>query len=332
MTRWQDAARWLLVTASLVCFGCTHSPVRQPPQLAQAGPPVARGRLATDMESAPVLRIPADPVPSVTLVAAALVQNASPAPPAQAATPAVVPAAGAAQAPAPTPSDLRRLQRQAAQHFASLNSYVARMRRRETVNGKDEPDELMLFKFRKQPWSVYFKWIGTQSHGREVLYVHGQHGGMIHTLLATGDMPLMGAGKHMALAPDNVFVRSASRHAITEAGIGNLINSFGTVLDSMERGERKYGTLRYLGPVKRPEYQAPMEAVEHLIPAGAEAPLPRGGRRWWLFDPASHLPVVIITQDDKGHQVEYYCYDQVQENVPLGDDDFNPAKLWPQSR
>src|SRR5205807_603862 len=131
------------------------------------------------------------------------------------------------------------------------------------------------------------------------------HGGMIHTLLAAGDMPLMGAGKHMALAPDSMLVRSASRHAITEAGIGHLVALFGAVLDSMERGERKYGSLRYLGPVQRPEYQAPMEAVEQVIPAGAEAPLPRGGRRWWLFDPATHMPVVILTQDEKGHQVEY---------------------------
>jgi len=282
--------------------------------------------MAADLESAPVLRIPADPVPWASLVAANTPQSASAAPPTQTAAPAVVPAATPAQAPANPPSDLRRLQRQAAEHYASITTYVARMHRKEQVKGKDGPDEWLLFKFRREPWSVYFKWQGTTGRGREVVYVHGQHGGLIHTRVAAGDMPLLGAGKQLALAPDNIFVRSASRHAITEAGLGNLISQFSR---AMERGERKYGTLRYLGPIKRPEYDAPMEAVEHLIAAGSEAPLPRGGRRWWLFDPVSHLPVLIITQDEKGHQVEYYCYDQVRENVPLTDDDFNPAKLWP---
>ena len=115
---------------------------------------------------------------------------------------------------------LRELYNQAALRFATIDSYVARLRRREQVKGKDQAEELILFKFRKQPWSVYFKWLGEQSHDREVIYVKGQHGDMIHTLLAAGDMPLAPAGKHMALAPDNIFVRSASRHGRRPAPSG----------------------------------------------------------------------------------------------------------------
>ena len=57
----------------------------------------------------------------------------------------------------------------------------------------------------------------------EVLYVRGQHGDKLHILTAANDIPFTPAGRHMALAPDSILVRSASRYPITEAGIGNLL-------------------------------------------------------------------------------------------------------------
>jgi hypothetical protein len=227
---------------------------------------------------------------------------------------------------------LRELYNQAASRFASIDSYMARLRRREFFKGKDQPEELILFKFRKQPWSVYFKWLGTEGQGREVLYVKGQHGNMIHSLLAAGDMPLAPAGKRMALSPDNIFVRTASRHSITEAGIGNIIEKFGQGIEAQERGDKRQGALTYLGSTKRPEFETPLDAVEHTLPPGLESQLPRGGRRWVFFDPASHLPILMITHDDKGHEVEYYCYDRLQFPVKLDDLDFDPDKLWPAKR
>jgi hypothetical protein len=249
------------------------------------------------------------------------------------ASPAIIPAAAAQPPAAPPPADpqarLREMYRLAAERYDTIDSYIARMRRREQVNGKDRPEELLLFKFRKEPWSVYFKFLGPEGKGREVVYVKGQYGNQIHTLLAAGDMPLAPAGKRMALAPDSLFVRAASRHSITEAGIGDIIRRFGRLLDALEKGDTHFGTVRYLGPVKRPEYEAPLEAAEVTLPPGLDAALPRGGKRLVMFDPASRLPVLVITQDDTGHEVEYYCYDRLESPVRLDADDFNPDKLWP---
>jgi hypothetical protein len=221
------------------------------------------------------------------------------------------------------------MQRRAADHWATMDSYICRVRRREQVNGKDRPEELLIFKFRKQPFSVYFKFLGPEGRGREVVFVKGQYGNQIHSLLAAGDMPFAPAGKHMAIAPDSIFVRSASRHAITEAGFGACIERFGKLLDAFERGESRVGTVKYLGLVKRPEYETPLEAAAHTIPPGYDANLPRGGRRWLMFNPASGMPVLVLTQDETGHEVEYYCYDRLECPVKLDEDDFNPDKLWP---
>jgi hypothetical protein len=238
-------------------------------------------------------------------------------------------------APVPTPSSsagnnldkVQALVRAAAERYATIDSYIVRLRRREQVRGKDRPEELMLFKFRKQPWSVYFKWLGTEGKDREVVYVKGQYEDKLHTLLAAGDMPFAPAGKRMALPPDSVFVRAASRHGITEAGVGVIIDGLMNTLAEIEKGASKV-TLRYGGMQQRPEFKTPVESVEMDIPAGLDPSLPNGGRRLFFFDPVQSLPILVITRDDTDHEVEYYCYDHFQYPVKLDDDDFNPDKLW----
>src|SRR5262249_40077804 len=138
----------------------------------------------------PVVPVPPVPVPGGTLPPAT--------PPA--ARPAVIPVVGFTPAPmAATPggSTARQLVQQAPASYAGIDSYIARLTRREVVNGKNE-EEVMLFKFRKEPWSVYFKWLGENGKGREVIFVKGQHGSQIHTLLAAGDHPLKPAGSRMS--------------------------------------------------------------------------------------------------------------------------------------
>lgn len=223
---------------------------------------------------------------------------------------------------------LRSLYRRAEERYCKTDYYMAHLRRREQVKGKSKPEELILFKFRKKPWSVHFTWLGIEGHHREVIYVQGKFGNLIHTLLAAGDMPLMPAGKRVSLAPDNLFVRSASRHAINEAGLGSTIENFGKVLDSLESGDKKYGTMKYLGLLKRPEFEKPMDAVEQIIPPDCENHLPKGGSRMWMFDTDSRFPLLVVTYDHTNQEVEYYCYDRLQFPSKLDDDDFNPDKLW----
>jgi hypothetical protein len=236
-------------------------------------------------------------------------------------------------APQPSSGDpmdqLRAMHRRATERWAAMDSYICRLRRREQVNGKDRPEEVLVCRFRKQPFSVYFKCLGPEGRGREVTYVSGQHGNQIHSLLAAGDMPFAPAGKRVDIAPDSIFVRSASRHGITEAGFGDCIERFGKRLDALASGDTRGGTIKYLGLVKRPEYDTPLEATECDLAPGHDPNLPRGGRRWLMFDPASRMPVLVITQDETGHEVEYYCYDRIEWPVKLDDDDFNPDKLWP---
>jgi hypothetical protein len=222
----------------------------------------------------------------------------------------------------------RFLQQRAAERYAGMDSYLVRLTRREQVNGQNKPEEVMLFKFRKEPWSVYFKWLGPNGAGRECVYVKGRYENKIHTLLAAGDVPLMPAGKRLSLAPDSALVRSNSRHSITEAGLGSIIERLGFTLRALERGDRTQGTVVSVQMQKRPDYATPLAVVELVVPPGAEAEMPRGGRRLLGFDTEIGLPMLVETRDDRGQEVEYYRHDRLQFPVRLDDADFDPARLW----
>jgi Protein of unknown function (DUF1571) len=239
---------------------------------------------------------------------------------------AVIPAANVRPAE-PAEDPLRRVYRLASTEYGRIDSYIVRLTRREQVGGKDQPQEIIELAFRKEPFSVRFKWLDDTNKGRQALYVKGQYEGKLHTLLGPNDGNLlMKAGSHIALAPDSAMVRSRSRHMITEAGIGWLIDRFGEHVVANEKpGARKI--LTYLGPVKRDEFTSPVEGVEQVIAPGAEKDLPRGGKRLWLFG-ENHLPALVLATDDKGQLVEYYLHDRYLYPVKLGDDDFNPEKLW----
>jgi hypothetical protein len=222
---------------------------------------------------------------------------------------------------------LRRLHRDATAAYAKLPCYIARLRRREVVAGRAKPEEVLIFKFRERPYSVHFKWLGEEGQGREVVFVRGQNDSKLHILTAANDIPFTPAGRRLALAPDSLMVKAASKYPITEAGIGNMIVRFGRMLDAVAAGGSGISA-RYLGQVQRPEYPVPLEGVECTFPADREPEIPGGGRRLVFFDPATHFPVLSLTYDTAGHEVDFYCFDRFQLDVHLDDDDFNPDKLW----
>ena len=93
---------------------------------------------------------------------------------------------------------------------------------------------------------VRLVWLEGEAKGREALYVKGRYEDKLHTLLGPNDGNLLyKAGSHIALAPDSALVRSSSRHCITEAGVGNLIDHFGAHVVANEKGDTRRGALAY---------------------------------------------------------------------------------------
>jgi hypothetical protein len=307
-------------------------PAPPPPATPEAAPDLRiPGKAAAPRDDIPIVPVPPVPLAGDRLPKSPVtpVSGQSPDPPPGPATPPDRPASTPpALDPQPARHTLQELVRLSAERYSGIKDYIARLTRREHVGGKAKPEEIMRFSFRKSPYSVHFKWIGDVGRGREVLYVMGQYENKIHTLLAAGDALFMPAGKRVALAPDSIMVRSASRHCITEAGIGAGVEHLVRALEAQERGDRRLGTVRLLPPQNRIEFPRPVETIEIVIPPGLEPDLPRGGRRLYFFDPERNLPTVIIAKDDAGVEVEYYRFDRFLINVGLDDHDFNPDRVW----
>jgi hypothetical protein len=325
--RFGKVASWLLLAvvpplaASVGCQGFA--------QRRNHTTPVAHPRRSADTKPVPPLRIDAMPDRQLPPTATSHLDS-----PPQPKTPTVPLPAQKLETAAATPSapsdplaDVRRVYRLAADRYASVDGYVVQMRRRESVGGKDGAEELIELKFRKQPWSVHLKWIAGDGAGREVVYVQGRPDDKLHTKLAPTD-PGVFLLKRISLSPDDPRVRGKSRHRITEAGVGVLLEHLGACLNAADQNDRRLGELSYVPSQKQPVFAAPLEGVEQTILAGNDPTLPKGGRRLCLFDPTTHLPAVISTRDDTGREVEFYCYERYQYPVSLTDADFDPDRLW----
>ena len=175
---------------------------------------------------------------------------------------------------------------------------------------------------------VHFKWLGTEGHDREVVFVNGQHEGKIHTLLAAGDVPLMPAGKRMSLAPDSFLVKSAARYPITEAGMGASIDRISALQAALEHGDKSRDTLTDLGVQNRADYKD-WPAASHRTRYSAQR---RAGdaSRWqtlvWLRHEIQAPPPCSSVSTTRAKKTEYYRYDRVML-AHLDDDDFNPEKM-----
>jgi hypothetical protein len=259
-------------------------------------------------------------VPAVPQVKAADSPAAPVNPPVPSAPPTV--AEQAEPAAGQSTDKLTQLHQAAAARYAGMDSYIARLKRVEEVNGKVRPEELILFKFRKEPWSVYFKWIGAEGKGREASYVKGSYEDKLYTMLAPGDSLLMPAGKVMGLDPFGYLVRSNSRHTINEAGIGAMIDRYGKLVQNQP------SSLSYQGQVRKPEYAHPLEEVLQTIHAGQDPLLAKGGSRRWYFDSQTGLPVMLMTWNAERQLVELYAYDELLHPVKLDDNDFDPNVIW----
>ncbi len=240
-------------------------------------------------------------------------QSIPPASPRPMASPA--PVAPVAEMDAPL-----RLIAQARQSYAGVKDYTCMMLKKERMGGKMPPDNVVAMKVRAEPFSVYLRWNEPRAlAGQEACYVAGRNGGMMR-VHSTG---LLGAVGFVSLDPNDPRARQTSRHSITEAGIGNLIERYGK---RWEEERRLNGTRVAVGDYKYDNRLC--TRVETVHPANPEGKY-LFYRSVLYFDKETHLPIRVECydwprrQDDPGELVELYAYFNLRLNVGLTEDVFN---------
>lgn len=233
--------------------------------------------------------------------------NASPPPPASAAANAM--------------DEPLRLIGAARQAYQGVRDYSCLFVKRERIRGQLQAENLVALKARTQPFSVYLRWLGPkQFAGQEACYVVGRNNGMMRAK-SNG---LLGAVGFVSLDPRDPRALENSRHSITEAGIGNLIERYSQGWELDRRANRTQVRVAEYDYNKRRCTR--VEAI-HLENAGGSAQF---YRNIVYFDLTTYLPIRVENYDwprqggtPGGDLLEEYSYVDLRLNVGLGDRDFS---------
>ena len=225
---------------------------------------------------------------------------------------------------------VKKLLDAATKRYADLADFEARLIKREVVGGKQLPQDEIVYRFRKSPLSVFMKVLSPEGQGREVMYVQGQFDNKIHLITGKGDHLLAGAGYRTDMDPDSKTATAKSRYRVYEAGFGRTLGGLAKALNPPDGAGGP--SVKSLGLVQRKEMPYALEGVEVTIRAGEDPTLARGGKRHVYFDPKPDspgyvLPILVVTTDADGKEVEYYFFDQLKVPSGLKDADWNPANL-----
>jgi hypothetical protein len=225
-----------------------------------------------------------------------------------------------AAAPCTPQQKLTLLFDQAQQVFRKVATYSCFMVKQERIHGRLEPENLIELKVRQQPFSVYMRWQGPRAFaGQEVCYVAGRNNNMMR-VHAAGVKGLVG---FVSINPTSPLVLEHSRHRITEAGLGSLIDQ----LVTSWRDERTPAALQ----IRFAEYEynrRRCERVEIIRPERSTDP--NDNYRTVIYiDRETHLPIRLERYDwprsrgDQGDLLECYSYLNFRFNVEIPDKIFN---------
>jgi len=206
--------------------------------------------------------------------------------------------------------------------FREVADYSCTFVKRERLDdGRLTEPQILAMKARSRPDSIYFKFRCPKA-GREAIYVAGQHEGraLVHDV---GIAKLL-AGT-LALDPRGDMAMEDSRHPITDAGIGRLIETIaGRWAVEMQPGETRVTI-------------DPGAAVDGRPCMMIESTHPRKGPAFLFhsvkvfIDRELNLPIRFEAYDwpeatDEGPRlVEEYTFRDLKLNVGLSDADFDPA-------
>lgn len=249
--------------------------------------------------------------------------QATKAPPPVNVVPVVSPVPGPNGQPRTTTSAMDaplRLVADALQNYRQVQDYSCMFIKVERVNGLLQPENITAMKVRSQPFSVYLRWQMPQAMaGQEVCYVAGRNKGMMR-VHATG---FRGAVGFVSIDPRDPRALENNRHAITEAGIANLLERLRTSWE-MERQINKT-------QVRSADYdfaQRKCTRVETIHPDNS-------GREFYCyrsvvyFDKETRLPIRFEAYDwprnggpPEGDLLECYSYVDLRFNIGLTEADF----------
>lgn len=209
--------------------------------------------------------------------------------------------------------------REAKQNYAVVKDYTCTLVTQERIKGKLEEESFVEFKMKTEPFSVAMRWLAPKrSQGQEVVYVAGKN----NNKMRVKSNILKGVIGFVSIDVNDPRVTQASRHTITEAGIGNVIDQSIRSWDA----ERKYGKTAV--DIREYKYN---DRDCYRVEITRSEKMPGYHHRTVMFmEKQSKLPIRVENYDHPtpggptgGELSEMFSYVNLRFNVGLKDADFD---------
>jgi hypothetical protein len=204
---------------------------------------------------------------------------------------------------------------EARRSFQGVKDYTCLLVKRERLRGQLQPENLISMKVQTRPFAVYLRWLRPNNlAGQEACYVEGRNNGMMR-VHATG---LRGVAGFISLDPNDSRALENSRHNITEAGIGNLLERYSK---GWEKETRLNKTQVRIAEYEYNKRRCTRVETIHPDNSGKEFTFYRS---IVYFDKENHLPIRVENYDwprrggdPNGALVESYSYADLRLNNGL---------------
>jgi Protein of unknown function (DUF1571) len=210
---------------------------------------------------------------------------------------------------------------EAKRNYSVVKDYSCRLVSQESVKGTLQPQNVIDFKMKTQPFSVYMRWLSPEkSKGQEAAYVVGKNNGKMRVKSNHLGQKIIG---WMSIDVNDPRVLQHSRHTIVEAGLGNMIEQ-SIIQWEKERplGKTKF-EVKEFNYDKRDCYRIELVRTE-------QRPVFTAFRTVMYLEKHSKLPVRVENYDwpraggrPEGELMEMFSYINLQFNTGLKDAEFD---------
>lgn len=209
--------------------------------------------------------------------------------------------------------------------FARVRDYTGTLVRQERIGGELQPEQFIDVRIRQQPFSVGLKWTSPRNlAGQEAIFVNGKNNNEIRAK-GTGILAIAG---YVSLPTNDPRVMRKSRHAITETGIGNMLDVISRSYEIVRRLPAGQVTVTVADYAFQQRPCTRIELAHHVY-----NPQLYCYRCVVYVDREPRLPVRVEVYDwpvrngnPNGELLECYSYINLRFNQGLTDAAFEPAE------
>jgi hypothetical protein len=194
---------------------------------------------------------------------------------------------------------------------SAIVDYTGTFNKQERVKNKLLKAQVIDFKFRNKPFSIFMNWKKNPGKADRILYVKGQN----NDKMVVHPRGLLGWIKSVERNPKGKDILKTSLRTCDQFGIRNLLNRV-TGLYEGNRKDKGF-TVKYIGTEKIDK--RPCIVLETVMPNNDISPT---RRLILIVDLQYRLPVSVTSLDGKGNLISKYSYTSLKFNTGLKDKDF----------